>query len=102
MSAIWSVANLNKACHSLALHRSSFLRTWGPDVALLLLFALRALAAESLEAEWRDSASEVIFPVLMLPRVRAPNMARFITVGSGVGRTRAGGPREDGGGDLGL
>lgn len=89
-----------KTCHSL--HKSNFLRTWGPEVALPLLFALRALAAESLEAECRDSASEVIFPVLMLPRVSAPDMARFITVGSGVGRTRVGGLREDGGGDLGL
>lgn len=72
-------------------------------MALPLLLALRALAAESLEAEWRDSASEMIFPALMQPRVRAPDMvARFITVRSGVGRTRAGGLRDGGGGDLGL
>jgi len=37
------------AWHSL--YKSSFLRTCGPEEALPLLFALRALAAESLEAE---------------------------------------------------
>lgn len=70
---------------------SSLFRTPGVLVVAFLLLALRHFDADSLVAEWSDSAS-TLAGVPTLPQPTSPNDAFRIMAWSGVGRTRREGP----------
>lgn len=70
---------------------SSLFRTPGVLAVAFLLLALRHFDADSLVAEWSDSASTLAgVPTLLQPT--SPNDAFCIMAWSGVGRTRREGP----------